>query len=202
MLGTFGAGGKEVQKLVGENGNALSKENGNHAESQKSDEDLYGEDGSTLLPNSENNDSIASEKYSDSPIEIESGAKKTKGWQDRHADRYYEEVRNRAAYSDAQRIVSHISGFTIEEIEDIRQHLFIREHHRDGRVARFDSDYQQAQAWQRLAEGKNIRPSDIIMLRHEQMELRIMRETECTYEEAHEQANKVYNWAKEIAKER
>ena len=132
---------------------------------------------------------------------LETGAKKTEGWQERHADRYYDEVRNRAAYSDARKIATNITGFTVEDIEDIRQHVFIREHPRDGRMARFDSDFYQAQAWQRLVDGKGIRPSDIVLLRHEQMESRIMRETGCTYEDAHEKANAVYNWFAAFLKE-
>ena len=132
---------------------------------------------------------------------LETGAKKTTGWQDRHAELYYEEIRNRSPYSDARKIAANVSGFTMEDIEDIRQHVFIREHPRDGRVARFDADYEQAQVWQRLVEGKDIWDSDLVLLRHEQMESHIMRETGCTYEEAHEQANAIHNWWQEHKKE-
>ena len=72
--------------------------------------------------------------------------------------------------SDAKKIANHIEGFTVDEIEDIRQHMFFREHRRDGRIARFDASYEQAEAWQRLVSGKNIRESDRVMLLHEQME--------------------------------
>ena len=103
--------------------------------------------------------------------------------------------------SDAKKIANHIEGFTVDEIEDIRQHMFFREHRRDGIIARFDASYEQAEAWQRLVSGKNIRESDRVMLLHEQMESRIMKETGCTYEEAHKQTNKVYNWAKAYLEE-
>lgn len=125
---------------------------------------------------------------------LETGAKKTLGWKDRHAERYYDEIRNRAPFSDATKIASHVKDITREEAEEIRQHMFIREHKRDGRIARFDASYEQAEAWQRLISGKGIRESDRIMLLHELMESRIMTETGCAYEEAHGQANAVYNW--------
>lgn len=142
-----------------------------------------------------------SDKEIDAP-EFQSGAKRTIGWKDRHADLYYEEVRNRKPYSDAKKIASHISEFDEDQVEEIRQHMFIKEQPRMGTLKRFDPDYDQSQAWQRLVEGKNIKESDITMLRHEYMELTIMKETGCTYEEAHNQANEVYNWLEEMVKER
>lgn len=125
------------------------------------------------------------------------GAKKTDGWKDRHAQRYYEEVRRRAPYSDAAKIARHVDGFSVQQIEDIRQHVFLKEQPRDGRMARFDADYEQAQVWQRLVEGKDIRPSDTVFLKHERMELTIMRQTGYNYEKAHEMANAKYNWQSE-----
>lgn len=142
-----------------------------------------------------------SDEEIDAP-EFQSGAKRTIGWKDRHADLYYEEVRNRKPYSDAKKIASHISGFDEDQVEEIRQHMFIKEQPRMGTLKRFDPDYDQSQAWQRLVEGKNIKESDITMLKHEYMELMIMKETGCTYEEAHNQANEVYNWFEEMVKER
>jgi len=122
------------------------------------------------------------------------GAKKTSGWEKRHADRYYEEIRNRSPYSDARRIALNVDGFTEDQIEDIRQHIFIRKQPRSGGLFRFDADYDIAQAWQRLVDGKNIKASDKVLLLHEYEELTIMRKTGCTYEEGHERANNKYNW--------
>lgn len=131
----------------------------------------------------------------------QSGAKKTAGWKDRHAVVYYEEVRRRAPYADARRIAQAVPDFTIEQIEEIRQHLFIREQPRDGGFKRFDPDYDQAQAWQRLVSGLGIRPSDHVLLRHEYLELTLMREKGYNYEEAHEIANAKYNWFKALCEE-
>lgn len=133
-------------------------------------------------------------------VEIQSGAKKTEGWQDRHAERFYEEVRNRKPFSDANLIAQHVEGFSVEQLEEIRQHVFIREHLRSGGKYRFTPDYDQAEVWQRLTLNENIRQSDITFLNHELLELSIMKETGCPYEEAHEKANAVYNWWAEFVK--
>ena len=122
-----------------------------------------------------------------------SGAKKTEGWEERHAKRYYEQIRNRAPYSDASKIVKHVDGFTVDEIEEIRQHMFLREVKRDGTIARFDADYDQAEAWQRLVNG-NTWDTDQLMLEHERMESNIMKSTGCDYETAHDQTQQVFDW--------
>ena len=123
------------------------------------------------------------------------GAKKTPGWQERHAERYYEEVRNRKPYVDASKIAKYTNDFTADQIEDIRQHMFIRIQPLDnGTVfARFDPDFDQAQAWQRLTEGRGTK-TDLIMLHHEYLELTEMRKHGYNYDEAHAIANERYNW--------
>lgn len=141
-------------------------------------------------------------KKSSMQLVQQSGAKKTEGWEERHAERYYEEIRKRAAYSDAKKIAKHVKSFSEEQIELIRHHLFIEKHHRMGTLARFDADYDIAQAWQRLVEGKNVRKSDIILLHHEYTELSIMYQTGCQYEEAHELANEQFNWFKAFLEEK
>lgn len=125
---------------------------------------------------------------------LQSGAKKEPGWRGRHAELYYNEIRNRKPYSDAKKIAKNIDGFTVDEIEAIRKHVFVDEVFRDGKYQRFDPDYEQAQVWQRLIEGKRLQSSDIVFLEHERMELNIMKSTGCSYEEAHEQTQKVFDW--------
>lgn len=133
-----------------------------------------------------------------------SGAKKMQTQKQRndHADRYYEEIRKRKPYADANIIVKRVNGFTTDDIEDIRQHVFIKKVRRDGGLKRFDPDYNQAQVWQRLTTGQPLWDSDITMLEHERMELNIMRETGCEYEEAHEKTQKVFNWWAEFEEEK
>lgn len=123
-----------------------------------------------------------------------SGAKKTEGWEDRHAKRFYEEIRNRKAGVDAKKIAKY-TPFTEKAAEEIRQHMFIKDQPLDyGRNVRpFYPDYEQAQAWQRLTEG-NGTDLDVIMLKHEYVELTQMRLHGYVYEEAHAIADRYHNW--------
>ena len=132
-----------------------------------------------------------------------SGAKKTPGWQERHAELYYEEVRNRKPYVDAAKIAKYTNDFTAEQIEDIRQHMFVRIQPLDNGTifARFDPDFDQAQACQRLTEGEGSK-TDLIMLHHEYLELTEMRINGYNYKKAHSIANKSYNWWQAVLDER
>ena len=76
----------------------------------------------------------------------------------------------------------------------IKDHMFNREHRfRDGSVHRFFSDYDQAQAWDRLSQGRGTEV-DLVLLRHEYVELTQMRLHDYDYETAHEIANARHNW--------
>ena len=119
------------------------------------------------------------------------GAKKTPGWEDRHAELMYEEIRHRT--NDAKRISSH-TIFKESAVEEIRQHVFIEKHHfEDGRYERFLPDFEQAQAWERLARGEGT-VVDLELLKHEYVELTQIRLHGYVYEQAHEIANKKHNW--------
>ena len=41
---------------------------------------------------------------------------------------------------------------------------------KNNRIKQFDPDFYMAQSWQRLREGKNIEPMDIIMLKYQVLE--------------------------------
>lgn len=140
-------------------------------------------------------DTAFAEWKKEQPSLFSTGAKKTFGWKDRHAERYYEEVRHRSPGVDAKRIAKHIDDFTEEQLEDIRQHMFIREHPLDNGqvIGRFAEDYDQAVAWQRLTEGKGT-DIDVLMLKHEYLELTQMRLHGYNYDKAHNIANQTYNW--------
>ncbi len=120
-----------------------------------------------------------------------SGAKKTPGWQERHGERMYEEIRHRT--TDVKKISTY-TAFTESAVNDIKQHMFFKKHRfADGSVKRFDSDFDQAQAWDRLSQGKGTE-TDIEMLKHEYVELTQMRLYNYDYETAHTIANKKHNW--------
>ncbi len=91
------------------------------------------------------------------------------------------------------------TGFTAEELNNVKHHLLIQEHALDdyeGGIVhrRFDPDPDIAEAWARMRDGE-VRASDIVLLEHELTELRYLRDHPgATYREAHQAANRDYNW--------
>ena len=123
-----------------------------------------------------------------------SGAIPRSDWNrmDEHAERYYEEIRRRT--SDVQAIVQN-TGLKVSEVEAAKQHIFFNKYKLDGDEPQtFDPSYDMAVSWQRLIDGKNIREMDIVMLRHELLEHKIMTEQGLSYRAAHKQANEQYNY--------
>ncbi|WP_425447750.1 phage minor head protein [Dethiothermospora halolimnae] len=110
---------------------------------------------------------------------------------DAHAELYYEEIRKRK--SDVKTIAKN-TGWKESAIKEIKEHVFMKEHFLDGKMKRFDPDYDQAQAWQRLIEGKKIKHSDLVLLKHEYVELTQMKLHEYDYDTAHKIANKYHDW--------
>ena len=113
---------------------------------------------------------------------------------DEHAERYYEEIRKRK--SDVAAIAGN-TGFSIEDVQAVKNHLFFDEHELVDGVRRFDPLYDIAVSWQRLIEGKNIQEMDLILLNHEFIESKLMKQGK-SYSEAHDIAEKQYDYAKFI----
>ncbi|HFI0113187.1 TPA: hypothetical protein ACGO7C_000279 [Streptococcus suis] len=113
---------------------------------------------------------------------------------EKHAKMYYEQVRNRNREMQVVRVAKN-SSFSVSDVEKIFDHIFINEHDLEEGRKRFDPNYDMAESWRRLTEvgGKNIQKHDIIMLHHELMELGLMAKG-MSYDEAHNQTNKVYNY--------
>ncbi|MBR5677071.1 MAG: hypothetical protein IKX20_02925 [Paludibacteraceae bacterium] len=112
---------------------------------------------------------------------------------DEHAERYYGLVRSMT--TDVERIASN-TGFAIEDISKIKSFIFLDEHNLGGVMARFAPDYDMAESWQRLIEGK-IEKHDITMLNHELTEMKLMAQG-MTQSQAHIEASKVFNYSKEV----
>ena len=108
-----------------------------------------------------------------------------------HAERYYEFVRHQT--TDTARIAKN-TVISQTKIDKIKKHVFIDEHELLDGVKRFDPSYHMAESWQRLATG-NYRKEDIILLKHEYAELRLM-EKGYSQDAAHIRASKRYNYAK------
>lgn len=45
------------------------------------------------------------------------------------------------------------TGMTEQKVQRIKEHLLFKEHIKEHGVGRFDSDYEIAQAWDRLQKG-------------------------------------------------
>jgi hypothetical protein len=95
------------------------------------------------------------------------------------------------------------TGFSPEEIDRIRKHIFFEEHpvsDYDGGVVsrRYDASPDMAEAWLRLRSG-HPRPEDIALLEHESAEARYYdAHPGATYDDAHRAANAVANWQNRI----
>ncbi len=112
-----------------------------------------------------------------------------------HAVRYYDEIRSMS--TDTQHIATN-TGLAKARIDMIKRYLFTDYHDLGGDTPqRFDSSFEIAQSWQRLMDGKNIQPHDLTLLKHEEMEMRLVNEG-MTQAQAHLAASKVYNYSKEV----
>ena len=113
---------------------------------------------------------------------------------DRHAEMYYEQVRNRNRETQVVRVARN-SGFSASDIEKIYNHIFINEYALHGGIQRFDPSYDMAESWRRLSEteGKHIQKHDLIMLHHELGEYNLMKQG-LSYEKAHAEINRKFNY--------
>lgn len=130
-----------------------------------------------------------------------SGALKPEGREaERHATIYYESVRKMK--TDIKKIAKN-TGFSEKMIKKVKEHIFYNEHNLGyGLVGRFDPDYDMARTWQRLIEGKEIKPMDIILLRHEYLEAGLMKRYNYEYRVAHDITERKYNYSKAVMEER
>lgn len=112
---------------------------------------------------------------------------------DEHAQRYYAAVRKMK--TDVLKIAQN-TGFSSELVQFIKDFIFMEKHGLGDRTDYFDPDYKMAESWQRLIDGKDIKPHDLTLLKHEQMERELMKQG-YSQAEAHKITSKTYNYAKE-----
>ena len=115
-----------------------------------------------------------------------------------HADSYYESIRKMK--NDYQRIASN-TGYSEDQVLAIKNYLFVDRHHLTEGHTRFSTDFRIAQSWQRMIDGKNIRDSDHVLLKHELLEMEYVAQG-MTQDEAHRLATKEYNYYEATEKER
>lgn len=115
-----------------------------------------------------------------------------------HAERYYEEVRNRDRSIEIESVSSH-SGFSVDDVEAVFRHVFFEDHDLADDRHRFAPDYEMAQSWQRLRDGRDVKAHDLTMLHHELEESKLMAQG-MPYVEAHDRVNDMgYNYQAEVA---
>jgi RHS repeat-associated protein len=106
-------------------------------------------------------------------------------------------------YANFRKITSDIkniaknTGWDIKDIEQIKNHIFINKLKLDDGLKILDPDYEIAQAWDRLIKGEYFK-NDILLLKHELYELTYYNLYDVTQREAHDAANKVFNWQEYI----
>ena len=109
------------------------------------------------------------------------------------ASKLYEQFRRR----DDCFTVATNSRFTIEQIQLVKYYVFFEKHYNsDNEFERFAPSYDMAESWRRLSEksGKNIKPHDILLLKHELLEISMLTQCNISQMKAHEIANKTYNY--------
>lgn len=103
-----------------------------------------------------------------------------------HAYKYYEYIRN--INNDVDKIAEN-TEFTKDQILMVKNYIFYAEHELDGGYQRFEPDFYMAQSWRRLAfEPKNIKPHDIMLIRHELYEMSLVTQG-YPYKQAHDMSN-------------
>ena len=112
----------------------------------------------------------------------------------RHAETYYTAVRKMR--TDVKKIAKN-TGMKRRDIAEVKAYIFEEEHSIYGHVRRFDPSFEMAQSWQRLIDGRNIQEQDIILLKHEMMELQLVKDG-IPLEVAHTQASKAFDFAKYV----
>lgn len=99
-----------------------------------------------------------------------------------HAEKYYGFIRS--IDYDVERI-SINTGFSIEQINMVKNYIFYDKHNLDIGYERFEPDFCMAQSWRRLAfEPENILPHDIMLIKHELYEMIFIAQG-IPYREAH-----------------
>ncbi|MEC0236365.1 WXG100 family type VII secretion target [Paenibacillus kribbensis] len=100
------------------------------------------------------------------------------------ADEMYDQIRT--SDSDVKAIAEN-SGMKESRVQRIKEHVFINEHRKSSGYGRFHSDYEIAQAWDRLQKGLQTE-KDIELLNHELFESRFEGIFKTNYETAHNAA--------------
>lgn len=107
-----------------------------------------------------------------------------------------EEYRRISRQYDAD-IIAKNTGFTENEIIQIKRHIFFDKHKLYEGYGMLAPDYDMAVAWKRMKEGRP-EERDILLLKHEKLESELEKKYNLTLSEAHARAQEIYNWEKAL----
>ncbi|OKP85338.1 hypothetical protein A3842_07275 [Paenibacillus sp. P3E] len=108
----------------------------------------------------------------------------------------YEKFRNLGT-RDVEAIAKN-TGFPLSMVQRIKDHVFNYTHIKDHGIGKFDPDYELAQAWERLMNGKYV-DSDIQLLHHEIFESKFEGIFKTNYRTAHDktiESGRTWDWEK------
>lgn len=115
-----------------------------------------------------------------------------------HAKRYYEELANRKPYTVINKIAKN-GNISKKSAKNIYNHVFVESHRfADGSTHMFDPDYDMAESFRRILDGKDIKSHDIVLIKHENLELNLMKKYNLVYEDAHNLAVRKYDYEKAL----
>ena len=116
-----------------------------------------------------------------------------------HAEQYYSAMRN-SAESDIVSAISDNAEIDADLVSKMYNHLILNKYNLEEGYSRFAPDYDIAESIRRLREGKSVQEHDLLLVYHEALEYDLMNEKGLNYEEAHEIANKSYNYQEALYK--
>lgn len=108
---------------------------------------------------------------------------------DNQAKKAYKEI----AQADNIQKIADVSGMNVEEIKQIKNHVFFDEHILYDGKNKFFPDYNMAVAFKRLENGTP-EERDILLLKHELFESQCEKKYNLTASEAHAMATEKYDW--------
>ncbi|EOH94832.1 hypothetical protein I588_04499 [Enterococcus pallens ATCC BAA-351] len=116
-----------------------------------------------------------------------------------HAEQYYSQVKKRDKEIEIATIAKN-TNFSKKAIRNVYEHMFENEYELYAGRKSFDPDFDMSLSWQRLREGKSIKPHDLLMLEHEMYESMLMQNEKLDYTEAHKRTTEIYDYKAAIDK--